>query len=92
MSEGTEVQLDGVLAKVVDLSAFGAQVISQHQLKPQQRIRVILADDLGMVRLNAAIAWASFEILKGGHRYRAGIEFKDAEAKSVEAFCMRHKV
>jgi hypothetical protein len=92
MTEGTEVQLDGVLAKVVDLSAYGAQVISQHQLKPQQRIRVILADDLGMVRLNAAVAWASFEIPKGVTRYRAGIEFKDAEVKSVEAFCMRHKV
>jgi hypothetical protein len=89
--EGTEVQLDGALARLVDLSAHGAQVISQHQLKPQQRIRIVLADDLGIVRVNAAVAWASFEIPKGVTRYRAGIEFKDAEAKAVEAFCMRHK-
>jgi hypothetical protein len=89
--EGTEIQLDGALAKLVDLSVCGAQVISHQPLKPQQRIRIVLADDLGIVRVNAAVAWASFEIPKGVTRYRAGIEFKDAEAKAVEAFCMRHK-
>ncbi len=92
MIEGTEAQLDGGLARVVDLSVFGAQVISQQALKPQQRIRIVLADDLGIVRLNASVAWASFEIPKGITRYRAGIEFKDPEAKAVEAFCMRHKL
>lgn len=92
MIEGTEAQLDGGLAKIVDLSVFGAQVISQQALKPQQRIRIVLADDLGLVRLNASVAWASFEIPKGVTRYRAGVEFKDPEAKAVEAFCMRHKL
>jgi hypothetical protein len=91
MIDGTEAQLDGGLAKIVDLSVFGAQVISQQALKPRQRIRIVLADDLGIVRLNASVAWASFEIPKGMSRYRAGIEFKDPEAKAVEAFCMRHK-
>ncbi|MCM3881068.1 MAG: PilZ domain-containing protein [Vicinamibacterales bacterium] len=91
MIEGTEAQLDGGLAKVIDLSVFGAQVLSQQALKPQQRIRIVLADDLGIVRLNASVAWASFEIPKGVTRYRAGVEFKDPEAKAVEAFCMRHK-
>jgi PilZ domain-containing protein len=91
LHEGTEVQLEGSLAKIVDLSPIGAQVLSQQPLKPQQRIRIVLADDLGMVRVNAAVAWASFEIPKGASRYRAGIEFKDAEPKAVEAFCMRHK-
>lgn len=90
MIDGTEAQLDGALSRIVDLSVCGAQVISQQPLKPQQRIRIVLADDLGVVRLNAAVAWASFEIPKGITRYRAGIEFKDGE-KSVEAFCMRHK-
>jgi hypothetical protein len=92
MIDGTEAQLDGGLAKVIDLSVFGAQVLSQQALKPQQRIRIVLADDLGIVRLNASVAWASFEIPKGVTRYRAGVEFKDPEAKAVEAFCMRHKV
>ena len=86
------MQLDGALVKMADLSVGGAQVLSQYQLKPQQRVRMILADDLGMVRLNAAVAWALFEVSQGIARYRAGIEFKDPEVKSVEAFCMRHKI
>lgn len=92
LHEGTEVQLDGALVKIADLSVGGAQIVSQYQLKPQQRVRMILADDLGMVRVNAAVAWALFEVSQGIARYRAGIEFKDPEAKSVEAFCMRHKI
>ena len=92
MHEGTEVQLDGGLVIIADLSVAGAQVISQHQLKPQQRVRMILADDLGMVRLNGSVAWARFDVSPAGARYRAGIEFKDPEAKAVEAFTMRHKI
>jgi hypothetical protein len=92
MHEGTEVQLDGALVMIADLSVSGAQVISHHQLKPQQRVRMILADDLGMVRLNGSVAWANFEVSQGTTRYRAGIEFKDPEVKAVEAFCMRHKI
>jgi PilZ domain-containing protein len=92
MHEGTEVQLDGALVMVADLSVSGAQVISQYQLKPQQRVRMILADDLGMVRLNGSVAWARFDVSPAGARYRAGIEFKEPEVKAVEAFCMRHKI
>lgn len=91
MTDGTEVQVDGALAKLVDLSVCGAQIICAAALKPQQRLRVTLADDLGVVRLNASVAWASFEIPKGVTRYRAGIEFKDPEAKAVDAFCKRHQ-
>jgi hypothetical protein len=90
--DGTEAQLEGGLAKLVDLSVCGAQVTSPQPLKPQQRVRIVLADDLGVVRLNAEVAWASFEIPHGVARYRAGIEFKDPETKAVEAFCMRHKI
>jgi hypothetical protein len=91
MEDGTELQVDGALAKIVDLSTQGAQVLSQSPLKPQQRVRVTLADDFGVVRFNAAVAWASFEIPKGVSRYRVGLEFKDAEAGAVDAFCRRHQ-
>jgi len=38
------------------------------------------------------VAWASFEIPpKSNPRYRAGIEFLDAETEAVGAFCLRHK-
>ena len=92
MVEGTEVQIDGALAKIVDLSTHGAQILCPTPLKPQQKVRMVLADDLGNVKVSATVAWASFEIPKGVSRYRAGVEFKDAEPKAVDAFCKRHKV
>ena len=91
MKDNTELQVDDGLAKVVDLSSIGAQIVSKSALRPQQRLRVTLADDLGIVRFSAAVAWATFEIPKGATRYRAGIEFKDAQGKAVEAFAHRHK-
>jgi hypothetical protein len=92
MSDGTEAQVDGALAALVDLSSIGAQISSPASLKPAQVVRMMLADDLGMVRFSASVAWVSFEIPKGVSRYRAGVEFKGAETKAVEAFCARHKV
>lgn len=86
------VLVDGNAATLVDLSTIGAQVVSSSVLKPNQRVRMALNDDHGSVRFNAAVAWASFEIPpKSGPRYRAGIEFVDADAAALEGFCHRHK-
>ena len=61
-------------------------------LKPNQKVRMILTDDKATIRFGAIVAWASFEIPpKDGPRYRAGIEFIDADAEALEAFCIRHK-
>ena len=92
MIAGTEVQVDGASAEVIDLSVIGAQIVSTSALRPQQRVRITLADDGGVVRVNAAVAWASFEIPKSTPRYRAGIEFTDAQAAAIEAFCKRHQL
>jgi hypothetical protein len=92
MAAGTEAQVDGTPAALVDLSSMGAQVVAQAPLKPNQRIRIALADDSGILRVNAAVAWASCEIPKGVPQYRAGIEFRDAKADEVEAFTERHRV
>ncbi len=87
-----DVVIDGNTALLVDLSSIGAQVVSTVVLKPNQRIRMALADDSGNVRFNASVAWASFEIPpKMGPRYRAGIEFVDADGKAVDAFRARHQ-
>ena len=90
VAEGTEAQIDGALATIVDLSTHGAQILCPVPLKPQQQVRMILADDLGVVKFGASVAWAFFEIPKGVSRYRAGVEFKDADRKAVDAFCRRH--
>lgn len=88
--EGTGGEIDGAPAQVVDLSVCGAQMIVQSGLKLQQRVRVTLADEVGVVGLDATVVWASFEIPKGVPRYRMGIEFQDAEEQTVQAFCKRH--
>lgn len=91
MAEGTEAQVNSALVKVVDLSTFGAQILCPIPLKPQQKVRMVLADDLGLVKFSATVAWAFFEIPKGVSHYRAGVEFNDAERKAVDAFGKRHK-
>jgi hypothetical protein len=84
--DGVECLIDGNPAMLVDLSAIGAQVISQVVLRPNQRVRMTMADEGGVVRFNAAVAWASFEIPTGTPQYRAGIEFTDADAKTLNTF------
>src|SRR5688572_2605703 len=90
MAEGAEAQVDGAIATIVDLSTYGAQILCPAPLKPLQQVRMVLADDLGIVKFSASVAWAFFEIPKGVSRYRAGVEFKNAESKAVDAFCRRH--
>jgi len=87
-----DVQVDGNAATLVDLSTVGAQVVSAGALKPNQRVRMAMVDEAGNIRFNAAVAWAKFEIPPGsGPRYRAGLDFVDADRQAVSAFCMRHK-
>jgi len=86
-----DILVDGNPAALVDISIVGAQVVSTALLKPNQRIRMGLTDDRGDVRFRGTVAWASFEISPKGPRYRAGIEFLDANPINLEAYISRHK-
>jgi hypothetical protein len=87
-----EVVADGNAATLVNLSMVGAQVVSPVILKPNQKLRMTLADEQVTLRFGGVVAWASFEIPPGsGPRYRAGVEFLDADGGAVEAFRLRHK-
>jgi PilZ domain-containing protein len=85
--EGVEVLIDGNTATLVDLSIIGAQVVSPTILKPNQRVRMSMGEGHKSLRFSAGIAWASFELAKTGPRYRAGVEFFDAEPEAVQQFC-----
>jgi hypothetical protein len=91
MRPGTDAQVNGAPATIVDLSELGAQVLAQAALRPQQRVWVAMGDDAAALRFDATVAWASFEIAAGVTRYRAGLEFRDASADAVLAFAARHK-
>ena len=88
IAKGVEVMVDGNAAMLVDLSIGGAQLLSATVLKPNQRVRVTLADERGTLRINGAIAWATFEIPP---RYRAGIEFFGGDSAAIEAYALRHQ-
>lgn len=91
--QGVEIQLDGNPAQVIDLSQVGAQVISQTILRPNQRVRVSMPNDDFVMRFRGAIAWAKFELPQPSAppRYRAGVEFTDADAAAVESYCHKNK-
>jgi hypothetical protein len=84
ITEGIEVQVDGKPAALINLSLVGAQVLSPTILKPNQRVRFILADKPKPIRIGSVIAWAAFELPKAGPRYRAGVEFFDADQTAVQ--------
>jgi hypothetical protein len=93
MANNVMAQVDGKNAIVIDLSTVGAQVVSPGALKPSQKIAVALAHDATSIRFTALVVWTSFEIPpNSGPRYRAGLDFPDADPDAVGAFCERHKV
>jgi hypothetical protein len=93
MADAVAAQVDGGLVTLVDLSVVGAQIVSQVKLKPDQRIAMTLPDEVETVNFSATIVWTSFEIPPGGApRYRAGVNFEDADAGAVDAYCARHRM
>ena len=89
--ENVEVLVDGNPATLVDVSLVGAQVVSVSTLRPNQRLRMSLPHPSRPIRFSAGVAWAAFEMPKGGPRYRAGIEFYDADSDAVGSFIDTHK-
>lgn len=85
---GVEIQLDGNMVSVIDLSVVGAQVLSPSILRPNQKVRVTIPQQENLVRCRGAIAWAKFELPKptAPPIYRAGVEFLDADKTFIEQF------
>jgi hypothetical protein len=93
LRDGVEIQLDGNPASVVDLSSVGAQVLSLTVLRPNQKVRVSIPNDEFVMRFRGAVAWAKFELPRGNMppRYRAGVEFTDADNQAVDSFCEKNR-
>jgi hypothetical protein len=91
---GVEIQVDGNPASVVDLSTVGVQVLSSTILRPNQKVRVSIPNDDFVMRFRGAVAWAKFELPKPNDppRYRAGVDFTDADPAAVDDFCSKIKV
>lgn len=91
--DGVDIQLDGNPARVIDLSQLGAQVVSATILRPNQKVRVSIPNQDFVMRFRGSVAWAKFELPQPAEppRYRAGLEFTDADASAVESFCQKNK-
>lgn len=92
--QGVEIQLDGNPAHLVDLSTVGAQVVSATILRPNQRVRISVPGDEFVMRFRGSVAWAKFELPKPTEppRYRAGVEFNDADAAAMDDYIGKHKL
>jgi len=91
LSDTKEILVDGNRGTLVDLSALGAQLVTATVLKPNQRVRISLADEDRPIRCSATVVWASFEIPSGStRRYRAGLDFIEPDAGALDAFIRRH--
>ena len=88
-----EIQLDGNPALVVNLSQVGAQVLSATILRPNQKVRVSVPNDDFVMRFRGTVVWAQFELptASPAPRYRAGIDFADADPSAIESFCQKHR-
>src|SRR6185436_19854850 len=91
---GVEIQVDGNPASVVDLSIVGVQVLSTTILRPNQKVRISIPNEEFVMRFRGAIAWAKFELPKPNDppRYRAGVDFADADAAALDEYCLKIKI
>jgi hypothetical protein len=91
---GVEIQVDGNPASVVDLSIVGVQVVSGTILRPNQKVRISIPNEEFVMRFRGAIAWAKFELPKPNDppRYRAGVDFADADPAALDEYCLKIKL
>jgi predicted SAM-dependent methyltransferase len=91
---GVEIQVDGNPASVVDLSIVGVQVLSSTILRPNQKVRISIPNEEFVMRFRGAIAWAKFELPKPNDapRYRAGVDFADADAAALDEYVVKIKI
>jgi len=90
--ESLNATVENGKAELVNISIFGAQVVSKPALYPTQTIKIVLPDDNDTLRLTARIAWSAFEqdTERTDAHYRAGIAFVDAAQDILEDYCRRH--
>jgi hypothetical protein len=91
IAEGTEIQIDGEMVTLVNLSLVGAQVCSPVALKPKQRVSVVFADEGEFMHVRSVVASVSVKTANGTTRYLTGIEFLDADQLAMQRLIDRKR-
>jgi len=82
--------VNGEPTQLVNLSASGVQLISSGRLRPTQAFRLTLSDEEREARLQAVVAWSTFEGSGSAPAYRAGAEFVDSDQEIIEVYCKQY--
>jgi len=91
---GVEVGIDGIAARLTDLSQTGAQLVAPIRLRPWQRVQILISDDQQVFRLEAKVVWASLEPSRDPGTppdHRVGVTFIDVDREALEVFCARNQ-
>lgn len=87
-----KARLGGAPTTLIDLSDGGAQVVGTKVLRPNQLAQLEISCDADVVGGAACVVWAFFEPMgTGAPRYRAGLQFVDADPELVEVLCWFHE-
>lgn len=84
MPTGTQLQVDGTRAALINVSTFGVQVVCPTVLKPNKRVEVFIHRDGIELCTQAEVAWSSLELARNVVAYRAGVAFADARPEILE--------
>lgn len=80
-----EFLVDGHRAQPIEVSGTRALVHSELVLKPEQRVRVVLRANGVVLRAQARVTTAKFELPKEGARYRVELIF-EGDTAAIEKF------
>ena len=87
-----EVRVDRNPTPLVELSGTGALLVGSAVLRLKQRIRLVMGTAPEVVRCSGLVVWVSYEPQgKSAPRYRAGVQFIDADPKAIEDLVLRHR-
>jgi ABC-type transporter Mla subunit MlaD len=87
MPDGLEVQIDGIPAKMVDLSLTGAQILVPAAIKPNRAAKLAILYGPEPITCKGKIMWARLEpgMRDGKLWYRGGILFTSSDQAALQA-------
>jgi hypothetical protein len=86
MKESAVATLNGRPARLIDLSAGGAQLIGPESLRARQRASVGLGPPGRAIVLAGTVVWARVELSRKGPTSRVGIQFTEPDAAAIAPF------
>ena len=88
--DSVSLAVNGERGRLVNLSFAGAQLVVPMRIRPDEALRITLAEVADETRLRGVVAWCTAEPTGPVMIYRAGVEFINADTRRLEDLCVRH--